>query len=347
MLSTRFTLHASRAPSALLVLLLAALSGAACRSAVPPAPTPSLPVARQVVYVIHGDASYLYHDVEGTARQADEHAVAEARRVASGLADAEVFVFHQRPQRRLLGLVARPDGTWVHYRGGQRIGEGRYRRTAEPLAAEAKLLGQRGVRSAPTRTLLYYGHAIPEAGGRGYSRSHPGWTFSTRRFAEGLARLSPRPFDLVVLSTCANGTPGTLAALAPHAGVVVAAPADLHLSHLDSDALLTAPPDDPHAQAHALARTSYARLDTTTQTAVTIAAYDLTRLAPPLSAMQPIYADRLDAAASPTTYQDCAADTAFADQLPAEGVTVWHRPARFGRDKAPTHSGWACPVPAR
>ena len=346
MLSARPTVRTSRAQSALLVLLLAALSGAACRSAVPVVPTPSSPIARQVIYVVHGDASYLYHDDEGTARQADEDAVAAAQRVAAGLADTEVFIFHQRAQRRLLGLFARSDGTWIHYRGERRIGEGRYRRTAEPLAAEAELLDRHGVRTAPTRTLLYYGHAIPEAGVQGYSRSHPDWAFSTSLFAEGLARLSPLPFDLVVLSTCANGTPGTLAALAPHAQVVVAAPADLHLSHLDSDALLTAPSDDPHAQAHALARTSFARLDTTTQTAVTIVAYDLTRLAPALAALQPTYADRLQEPTPPTAYRDCAVDSSFANRLPTEGVTVWHRPARFGRNKAPIHSGWACPVPA-
>merc|ERR1711965_502537 len=52
-----------------------------------------------LIYVIHGDGDYLYHD-DGKAIKADEHAVKKAYSVALKAHHGEVFIFHQKPERK-------------------------------------------------------------------------------------------------------------------------------------------------------------------------------------------------------------------------------------------------------
>ncbi len=59
----------------------------------------ALAVPYSLVCVIHGDGDYLYHDTSGNEYNADEEALAGAKRVAQQNPRAEVFIFHQRPRR--------------------------------------------------------------------------------------------------------------------------------------------------------------------------------------------------------------------------------------------------------
>ena len=330
-------------------ILLAVVLGACGTSA--PVSRPTLPEPTyRIIYVVHGDASYLYHDAEGRARQADADAVAQAHTVARELADAEVLIFHQRSQQRFLGLFPRSDGTLYHYRSGHLVREQQYDRTPRPLAAEAALLEATPARDSLPSVFLYFGHALPEQGGKGYHRSYPAWPVTVDRMAAGLGRLSGGPFDLAVLSTCTSGTAGTLAALAPHARYVVASPEDVHLSHLDGTALLylRRASFDARRLAEHVAQQSFERLTARTQTAVTLGVYDMEYLAPALAVIAPDYEERLAGIDGTVVYRDCAGDSAFRALLETGGVTVWHRPARFGRKQdADHHSGWGCPVPSQ
>ena len=65
------------------------------------------------------------------------------------------------------------------------------------------------------RFFLYFGHEIPEFDGAGYDASYADWTFTVHDLAQELKRIKPdsTKFDLIVLSTCFNGTPHSIAAL--------------------------------------------------------------------------------------------------------------------------------------
>lgn len=336
-----------------LALLVLPLVLGACRSVVPvPAPDdqsePSTaPLRQRLVVVVHGDAGYLYHTPDGTAHRADRETLREAFAAARSMPRAEVFVVHQRPHDPLLGLFPRDDGTLYHFRRGRLVRRTTYdQRRRAPLAAEAALLRDH---RAPTpdsalfTAALYYGHAVPERARPGYHRSRPGAPFGVEGLARGLGRLRPSgPFDAVVLSTCDGGTPHTIAALAPHARSVLAAPGDLHLSFVDADLLSTvADATSPEAWTHRLAERAFGRLTGRVATAVTLATYDADRTIP--AARRLAGRARPDTSTTPTGARHVDCRRALGGPVDTTGVRVWHRPARFGpQADRPTHSGWAC-----
>ncbi len=246
----------------------------------------SLPLTQRIVVLVHGDASYLYHERDGTANEADIEALREAFDAAQTMQRAEVFVFHQRPRTDFLGLISRDDGTFYHFRRGELIQQSTYEQDrGEPFRVEADLL-RRHRAPAPDSTLftavLYYGHAVPERSRSGYHRSTPDAEFGIPSLAGGLDRLrGPGPFDALVLSTCDGGTPPSLAALAPHARSVLASPGDLHLSFIDAD-LLSPLAGRPTAAAwtQQLPEQAFDRLIGRVTTAVTLATYNLDQAAP-------------------------------------------------------------------
>ena len=335
--------------------ILALLLGA-CRSVVP-VPTPpaerassTAPLQQRVVIVVHGDAGYLYHTPDGTAHQADAETLREAFAAARSMPRAEVFVFHQRPHNRLLGLVPRDDGTFYHFRRGHLLRQSTYEQNRSAvLSAEARLV--RRHRAAPPDSslftvALYYGHAIPETARSGYHRSAPDVPFGIDDLADGLGRLRPGdPLDAVVLSTCDGGTPHTLAALAPHARSVLAAPGDLHLSFIDADLLPTvASTTDPTRWTHRLADQAFDRLTARVTTAVRLATYDFDRVAP--AARRMADAVQPDTSTRPTGARHVDCRRALGAPVDTTGVRVWHRSARFGpRADRTSHSGWACLPP--
>ena len=336
-----------------LALLALVLALGACRSA-GPVPLPdarrdasTAPLQQRLVIVVHGDAGYLYHTPDGTPRQADAETLREAVAAARAMPRAEVFVFHQRPHDRLLGLLPRDDGTLYHFRRGRLVRRTTYEQTrATPLAAEAALLQ---VHRAPVpdsalfTAALYYGHAVPERPRPGYHRSRPDVPFGVAGLARGLGRLRPSgPFDAVVLSTCDGGTPHTIAALAPHARSVLAAPGDLHLSFIDASLLPAAAGTvESAAWTHRLAEDAFGRLTGRVATAVTLATYDVDRAAP--TARRLARRVEPDTSTAPTGARHVDCRRALDGPIAPTGVRVWHRPARFGpRADRATHSGWAC-----
>jgi hypothetical protein len=297
---------------------------------------------------VHGDASYLYHGPDGTPHAADAETLREAFAAARAMPRAEVFVFHQRPHDPLLGLLPRSDGTLYHFRGGRLRRQTTYDQTrASAWAAEAALL-RRHRAPAPDSTLftaaLYYGHAVPERPRPGYHRSRPDVPFGIGALARGLDRLSTARLDAVVLSTCDGGTPHTVAALAPHARALLAAPGDLHLSFVDADLLPSLPPTTPAAWTRRLAARAADRLTTRVETAVTLATYDLARAAPTARRLARHVAPDTSTAPAGARHVDCR--RVLDRAVDTTGVRVWDRPARFGpRADRPPHSGWACQGP--
>jgi hypothetical protein len=335
----------------LAVGLMFAVGG--CRSVVPvppsasdPAGSESVPIEQRVVVIVHGDASYRYHEPDGTAHEADVETLKEAFRAARAMPQSEVFVFHQRPERRLLGLFPRDDGTAYHFRQGRLVRKETYEQERErPITVEAEFVREHGasVDSTVFTAALYYGHAVPERRRAGYHRSRPDAEFGIDALAQGLGRLGVgnRPLDALVLSTCDGGTPATVAAHAPYARSILAAPGDLHLSFIDVVLLPAAPLSSPGAWTQSVAERAFDRLADRTVTGVRLATYDTRRAGP--AARRLARQAVPDTSASPTgaVLDDCrrvlgtAVDTA--------GVSVWYRSPRFGRSAdRESHSGWGC-----
>jgi hypothetical protein len=338
-----------------LLLLAVFVVAGGCRSivSVPSADAPSSPpsteLRQRLVVLVHGDASYLYHSPDGTAHQADEETLHEAFAAARALPQAEVFVVHLRPHDPLLGLFPRDDGTLYHFRRGRLRHRTTYDQSRDtPFAAEASLLNKHRA-PAPDSTLftaaLYYGHAVPERPRPGYHRSRPDVPFGIADLAHGLDRLTTADaFDAVVLSTCDGGTPHTVTALAPHTRTLIASPGDLHLSFLDADLLPDLSTASPSAWTGHFAERAYKRLTARVETAVTLAAYDVDRVAPTARSLARSAAP--DTSTTPTGGRHVDCRRVLDTPVDTAGVRVWHRPARFGpQADHTTHSGWGCRVP--
>lgn len=327
----------------------------ACRSVVsvpeaePAPPAQAEPLQQRVVMIVHGDASYLYHDGDGSPHQADEETLREAFAAARRMPQAEIFLFHLRPKTSILGLIPRDDGTFYHFRRGELVRQTTYNQTrSTPLVAEADLLRDHRAPEADSSLFtaaLYYGHAVPERARPGYHRSRPEAPFGIHPLADGLGRMTTADdtsFDAVVLSTCDGGTPSTLAALAPHARSVLAAPDDLHLSFIDADLLAALPSTtDPGRWTRLFADRAFERLADRVNTAVTLATYDVDSVAASARRM----AQRVppDTSTSPTGARLVDCRQVLDPDVDTSGLRVWHRSAQFGpRADRSSHSGWGC-----
>ena len=312
----------------------------------------------ELVFIIHGDGGYLFHDADGNAHRADEEALAGAIKVAERNSRAEVFIFHEKPRKHTLLVFPRRDGEFYHYRNGQLIARESYWRDQGQtrFSREVALHQQYRSESAddPIRMLLYFGHEIPEVGGTGYDASYKHRPFTIQDLVDGLHDMSPDSgkFDLVVLSTCFNGTPFIVSKLSPLARYIIASPGNLHLSYFDLqpfEALdVNLQNRDVLSFARNCAQQAYDRLVKDIQTEITIAVYDVDRVTQYVNSVDSIYTRNLTAhEVSPTTTIqrcDCAEDPAFRSDAMSEGIEVFFRPARFGRSaQKKTHSGWECP----
>lgn len=315
-----------------------------------PETTASGSLTHRIVVFVHGDASYLYHDSEGTALDADAEALRETFAAARSMPHAEVFVFHQRPRSRFLGLISRNDGTFYHFRAGRLLQQTTYEQDRKTtFGVEADLLRTHRAPvpdSALFTAALYYGHAVPERPRPGYHRSVPSVRFSMDGLARGLDRLhGPGTFDALVLSTCDGGTPSSIAAVAPHARAVLAAPGDLHLSFIDADLLSTvADATTVSTWTQQLADRAFERLTDRVMTAVTLAAYDVDRAGSTAARLAQKVAP--DTSTTPTGARHVDCRQVVDGPVDTTGVRVWHRPARFGpQADRDSHSGWGCVPP--
>ncbi len=319
---------------------------------------PSAPYS--MVFVIHGDGEYLYHDTSGTEYQADEEALAEAKRIALRNPRAEVFVFHQIPRKHFLFFFPIHDGEFYYYRNGRLIANESYWRDQgeSPLDPEVTLYRRyRPNNQRPSLNLfLYCGHEIPEFGGAGYDASFPDRPFTVHDLADGLKGFTgdSTRFDLLVLSTCFGSTPYSIGALGPFARYIIASPDNLHLSYFDLRSLerldLSVREGDVPALAKKFAHQSFDRLTKDIQTAVSVAVFDVDRVQNFLHSVRGAYDHTLTAlkgeaqsATAAIERCDCADIPAYALPTMNEGVEVLYRPARFGRSKnKQNHSGWEC-----
>ncbi len=318
------------------------------------------PMRYSIVSIIHGDADYVFHDSLGVEHIADDDALAKARTVAEQNPFAEAFIFHEIPQQHFLVFFPLNDGEFYYYRGGRLIDSETYSRAAgdQRFASELALYDRFHVaeQSPQTRFFLYFGHEIPEFTGYGYDVSHPERMFTINDLAEGLQHITgdTARFDLAVMSTCYNGTPHTIAVLAPYARFLIASPENLHLSYFDLHPLehleIGLQNTDIGAFAKAFAQNAFDTLSANVETTITVAVYDADRTKPFLRNAGAAYERTMKTIATLTNvppesiaHCDCGDNAAYASKGINDGVLIFYRPPEFGRAKdITTHSGWEC-----
>lgn len=238
----------------------------------------------RIIYIIHGDGNYLYHDEEGNAINAAERILEQAKHVAENIKRGEVFIFFQKPSGSFL-FFNNDDGEFYYYKNGLTISEESYSgRKALDFEVEAGLIKKYSENAAVRRKniLLYYGHEVPKEGTSGYHSSYPEKQFGINIFADGIGRIIssslPGKFDLIVLSTCRNGNEDFITALTPLTDYLIASPGDIHLSYLNSESLISLANNESISSydlAFEFTRYSYEKLSSAASTEVIINIYDL------------------------------------------------------------------------
>jgi hypothetical protein len=317
----------------------------------------ALPLSYSMIFIIHGDGDYVYHDTQGNERRADEMALIGATKVAMLNPQAEVFIFHEKPRKQALLFIPIPDGKFYYFRHGQLLAKESYWRNqgSARFDPEVELYHRfyTGDQSQSMRLFLYFGHEIPEFEGAGYDESYSDWTFTIHHFAEGLKRFTPdsSKVDLLVLSTCFNGTPYSISALAPYARTIVASPDNLHLSYFDLQSFerldIGLRGGDVAAFSKKFAQQAFDGLTKDIQTAVTVAVYDVHGVQGFLNNVDSVYDHALATLkglpAGSIEHCDCAEDSTYVLPGMNEGVDIFYRPPQFGRSKhIQEHSGWEC-----
>lgn len=317
--------------------------------------TESSEVQYSLIYVIHGDANYLYHDEKGQGLQADEQQLQEAIAVARQAKQGEVFIFHLRPEEQFLWLFPKKDRLFLHYRNGERITRKKYSPLPDQgnFEKEIELYHQFRSTTPSRKVFLYYGHEIPAQKYTGYFESRPQISFDIQQFVQGMGSFLGREetFDLTVLSTCDNGTPRAVSALRGKTEFLVASPENLHLSHIDSDRLLQLEqPDKSVAEVgRSIAEATYERLADFLQTVVTIAVYDMNRAQAAAERLSGEYKEYHSGKEDLLIEQeniDCSALPFWNDQsgyANRAGVEIFFKSPAFGpKAHRETHSGWGC-----
>lgn len=313
--------------------------------------------AYRITYIIHADANYLYHDAEGAGHRADEKVLRDAKEVAQQATNGEVFIFHQRPEKKFLWLFPKKDRQFLHYKNGKLISESAYSPEADSgvFAAESKLLQQQKNDGSDKKLnlFLYFGHEIPYTNGQGYFSSIPKRQMNTHTFADGIKTMltdSSNAFDLTVLSTCNNGSPDMVQAMKPYTRFLLASPQNLHLSHIDTRSLSILeqqPETGAKALAEKLAQSTYLRLQESIQTVISFSIYDMEVIDSYLEKVSSTYESYLqeETVAKPGTDNvDCKQLGVFSPEVNfSKGVSSWYRAPRFGKKaKKASHSGWGC-----
>jgi len=315
------------------------------------------PPRYSLVFIIHGDADYSYHDALGNRRRADKEVLSKAQTIAERNPNAEVVIFHQIERRHVLFLIPRRDGRAYYYRNGRLLAQKSYWRDQgeSRFDPEERLYEQfGGTKSRPSlRLLLYFGHELPEFNGVGYDASYSKRPVTIHDLAEGVRAIAgdSAKVDLLVLATCFGGTPHTIGALAPYAQYIIASPDNLHLSYFDLEPLawLDVGSHDGEVSdfADRFARNAFETLASEVQTAVSVVVYDVNGVGDFLDSVGSVYDRTLTAAngmpPASVEHCDCADDSMYALPGMSNGLTVLYRAPQFGRTKnKQLHSGWEC-----
>lgn len=267
----------------------------------------------KIIYYIHGDGSYIFHDENGRTTKADERILRQAQCVARGSVNSEVFILHHKPARKVLFFFTLKNLDFYYYKNGELVTKNSYGlKDISAVQLELDLVRKYSSNTQNSRNFfLYYGHRIPEEEGYGYNSSQNDKPFNIGLLEEALASYSEIPFELIVLSTCKNGTPRSISQLAGLSRFVIASPEDLSLYHISSvpfKILAKEPEINTGRLTDILARYSFKRLKEQTLTMITVALYDMSIVKNPPS---------------------------------AEGVTVFYQPPGFGKFRnVNNHSGW-------
>lgn len=320
----------------------------------------TIAVKFSIVFIIHGDNDYLYHDTSGNKYYADEETLSEAKSIAGKNPNAEVFIFHQKPTSYFLFFFPLKDGEFYYYRNGELIANKLYWRDQElsNLSNEVEFYNSFRAtnQSEIVNMFLYFGHEIPEFDGAGYDASYPDRTFTVLDLASGMKGFISdyTKFDLLVLSTCYGGTPYTIGMLEPYARTIIASPDNLHLSYFDLNSLenldFNLQDGDIPAFADRFAHQSFDRLTREIQTTVSVTVYDVDSVQEYLHSVYNTYKNTLNilnektkAALTTKEHCDCAEIPSYLLPTINRGVNVLFRPALFGRSKSKqNHSGWEC-----
>jgi len=313
-----------------------------------------------LVFIIHGDGGYFYHDTNGNEYKADEVTLEKAKRIAQQNLDAEVFIFHQKPKRHFLFFFPIKDGELYYYRNGQLIVNEKYWRDQEESNFDLEVDIYRSLRAGNQHEMLkiflYFGHEIPELGGLGYDVSYPKRAFTIHNLASGLKKFTgdTTRFDLMILATCFGGTPYTIGTFGTYAKYIIASPENLHLSYFDLNLFerldFHLSNIDLHTFAKKFSKIAFDRLSNQVQTEVSIAVYDVDRTRDFIDSIHNIYENSLitlrgETRVYPATVEhcDCAELVEYESPTIGDGVDLFYRPASFGRLKyKQIHSGWQC-----
>jgi hypothetical protein len=320
-----------------------------------PSPVPEDPdsaIESTVIYIIHGDADYTFHQ-NGTLKQADEEVLAEARRVGKQTVSGEVFIFHLQPRSGIKNLVSNNHRHLDYFRNGKLLVSANYKPqiTRGTFSSEVELFNSLSAGSSSQnlkKVLLYFGHEIPPKDGDGYHQSYPQATFNYRTFVQGINGFTEnRTCDLIVMSTCNNGTPLMVNLLKNRTRYLLASPQNLHLSHMDSESLTLLENRETSLRhvAESMAESTFRRLTESIQTAVTLSLYDMRKVESYLPELSEGYSSYLHGSGFRVGDDniDCTSLPFFKAGQYTAGVQLWYRPARFGENKAKlSHSGWGC-----
>lgn len=310
-----------------------------------PAKEPSF----SIIYIIHGDADYLYHDTSGTSYYADKEILDQAFDAAKGLDNSEVFIFHQGPASRFL-FFPQDDSHFYYFNNGERIKEDSYRRHPDDSTFASEIDLYKKYRSSDKdstiKILLYYGHEIPEGNSiNPYNITHPEIPFSDNLFTKGVKGFSSgNPFDLIVLSTCNNGTPAMVRLLTPYTRYIIASPENLHLSQMNSSTLknLDVKHYQPYLFARSFAENAFNELEKNILTVITISLYDVSKTKTYVDSVIEAAGKRPGASAGINNC-DCSIIGDFQKDGMESGVSVFYKAPVFGKNKNKSvHSGWGC-----
>lgn len=297
--------------------------------------------------MIHADANYLYHE-GGDSKKANEEALKESIATAKKAKHGEVFIFHQKPERRAFLFFPKKDRVFYHYKKGVLIDKGSYSPIDGGLSAEAQIYQAQSLKRDRKEYFMYFGHEIPTFKDRNYHRSMPEMNFDTNIFSSDLKKFSSS-FDVTILSTCNNGNPHMIDKLQSVSDVVIASPQNLHLSYMSMEKfdLLEKNESIPNVIfADFFAKHAFKKLSSTVSTMVTITTYWIEGFDENLPSLSKVYDEHLrKTSVKPlfTDNVDCQSLEIYSEPLHLYGMMVLYAPPAFGRKaNKKTHSGWGC-----
>ena len=300
-----------------------------------------------IISIVHADANYLYH-VNGEARKANNEALKESIETAQNAKHGEVFIFHQKPERRAFLFFPKKDRVFYHYRNGKLINKGNYSPADGGLTAEAQIYKNLSAKKDLKEYLIYFGHEIPTFKDRNYHRSMADMNFDTEIFTQDLKKFSSK-FDVIILSTCNNGNPYMMEKLRSITDVAVASPQNLHLSYMSMEKFDLLEKNDSISNgifADFFAHHAFDELGSKLSTMVTISVYKFNEFENNLTELSESYTKHLEkTSVKPffTDNVDCQSLDIYNGALHLYGMTVLYKAPDFGkRATKKQHSGWGC-----